>query len=74
MKKILLLLLVLDVIGFITGILYIQLTKFEGRGHLLIGLSISMLMFVIVPVFLFMRYSKKQAGDFVYKNEEEKNE
>ncbi len=69
MKKILLILFILDITGFISGIIYIQSSNYQGRGHLLIGLSVSLLMFLIVPVFLYMRYGNKQASDFVYKKD-----
>jgi len=69
MKKIIFILFIIDVIGFITGFMLIP--SKPGRGHLIIGLSLSFLMFIIVPVFLYLRYSKKQLNDFVYKKDEE---
>lgn len=60
----------MDLIGFIIGFILVQ-TDNANKGHLVVGLSLLGLMFVIVPLFLYMRYSKKQLQDFVYNKEEE---
>ena len=69
MKKVIAILFVLDIIGFITG--FFLKNSNPNKGHLIIGLSLLFLMFIVVPLFLFMRYSKKQEGDFIYKKKEE---
>jgi len=69
MKKVLSVLLFIDIIGFITG--FFLKNSNPNKGHLIIGLSLLFLMFVVVPLFLFMRYSKKQGSDFIYKKKEE---
>jgi uncharacterized protein YneF (UPF0154 family) len=68
MKKVVLILFIIDIIGFISGFLMVQ--NNYNRGHLIIGLSLIALMFIIVPIFLYMRYSKKQLDDFVYKKDD----
>jgi Kef-type K+ transport system membrane component KefB len=69
MKKIISILFVIDVIGFIIG--FVLVNSNPNKGHQIIGVSLLFLMFLIIPLFLFMRYSKKQASDFVYKKDNE---
>lgn len=68
MKRILVILFILDLIGFITG--FILVSNKPDLGNQIIGFSLLVLMFIIVPIFLYMRYSKKKASDFVYKKED----
>ncbi len=68
MKRILVILFILDLIGFITG--FILVSNNPSLGNQFIGFSLLLLMFIIVPIFLYMRYSKKKASDFVYKKED----
>ncbi len=70
MKKVLLILFVLDLLGFVIG--FSIVSNKPNLGNQLIGFSLLVLMFFIVPVFLYMRYSKKRASDFVLKNSEKK--
>jgi len=68
MKKIASILFIIDIIGFIIG--FFLKNSHPNKGHLIIGFSLLFLMFLIVPLFLFMRYSKKQASDYVIKKRE----
>ena len=68
MKRALKILFVLDLISFITG--FILVSNKLDLGNQIIGFSLLVLMFIIVPIFLYMRYSKKKASDFVYKKED----
>ena len=70
MKKVLLILFAIDLLGFVIG--FSIVSNKSNLGNQLIGFSLLALMFFIVPIFLYMRYSKKQASDFVLKNLEEK--
>ena len=70
MKRVLQILFIIDLLGFITG--FSIVSNKPNLGNQLIGFSLLALMFFIVPIFLYMRYSKKQASDFVLKNLEEK--
>lgn len=68
MKKIISILFIIDIIGFIIG--FFLKTSYPNKGHLIIGLSLLFLMFLVVPLFLFMRYSKKQASDYMIKKKD----
>ena len=67
MKRIIQLLFILDLIGLSYGF-YIK-TDPEAKGELFIGLSLVLLFFVIMPLFIYHRWKGKDVKDYMLSKE-----
>ncbi len=67
MKRILQLLFIIDLIGLCYGF-YIK-TDAEAKGNLFIGLSLVLLFFVIMPLFIYHRSKGKNVKDYMLSKE-----
>ena len=67
MKRILQLLFIIDLIGLSYGV-FIK-TDTEAKGNLFIGLSLVLLFFVIMPLFIYHRWKGKDVKDYMLSKE-----
>lgn len=64
LKKIALLLFILVILGFLTGIYFIAVADNELVGNKFVGFSILVSVFILVPIFLYIRFKGKKLKDY----------
>lgn len=72
--KILAILLILAVIVIGAGFYLVHLGNAVAMGHKLIGLSTLFIFFIIMPAFIWVRYSKKDLSGFNLNKDKEKKD
>lgn len=68
-KKALLILFILDMLGFGVGLYVLKVLKDEFLGHRVIGFSLLGLILVIMPIFLYIRYKGKDLNKYLLTKE-----
>lgn len=69
LKKVLLILFIVDLLGFGVGFYVLQGLKDEFLGHRIIGFSLLGLILVIMPIFLYVRYKGKDLNKYLLTKE-----
>jgi len=71
MKKVLKIVLTIDLLLFFWGS-YSQST-FPKRGALIVGIAVTIMAFVILPLFLYTRYKDKKLSQYLFPKEPPKS-
>ncbi len=69
LKKVLLILFILDLLGFGVGFYVLQGLKDAFLGHRIVGFSLLGLILVIMPIFLYVRYKGKDLNKYLLTKE-----
>lgn len=69
MKKICLVLFILDMLAFGAGFYYLKIREDELLGNRIVGFSVLGLILIVMPIFLYIRYKGKDMNKYLLTKE-----